>query len=338
MAKSAKPPAARKASRKAAPAKRKQRPQKAAPTRRRGPAFMGTTPAATPAGAQAAIFGAPHGTPYKPIDNRIHAGSADAMRAALGGDALWLDHWDFDFGSRLLPDDGFKAVDLGNLATKPKDGKGNRRLIEGRTKAILDAGAVPIMIGGDDSVPIPFLAGFAGGPPITIVQVDAHIDWRQEREGEPMGFSSTMRRASEMPHVWRIVQAGARGIGSARQGEVDAAIAWGARLVPGTAVHRDGVASVLQHIEPESTCVISLDLDVLDSAVMPAVAYPSPGGLSFLQLADLIAGIATKARIGGFAMVEFTPHKDRDGAAAYTAGRILMHVLHQVARQVRTRS
>jgi agmatinase len=170
MAKSAKPPAARKASRKAAPAKRKQRPQKAAPTRRRGPAFMGTTPAATPAGAQAAIFGAPHGTPYKPIDNRIHAGSADAMRAALGGDALWLDHWDFDFGSRLLPDDGFKAVDLGNLATKPKDGKGNRRLIEGRTKAILDAGAVPIMIGGDDSVPIPFLAGFAGGPPITIVQ------------------------------------------------------------------------------------------------------------------------------------------------------------------------
>lgn len=295
--------------------------------------MMGASHALTAKDAQLAFFGAPHGTPYKSIDNRPHAGSADAIRAALKDDALWLEHWDFDFGSRMLPDTGFKAVDLGNLPTKPKDGKGNRSKIEAATRNILKAGAVPVVIGGDDSVPIPFLAGFAGGPPITIVQIDAHIDWRQEREGEPMGYSSTMRRASEMSHVWRIVQAGAHGIGSARQGEVDAAIAWGTRLVPGPALHRDGIASVLEHIEPESTCVLCLDLDVLDSHVMPAVAHPSPGGLSFLQLTDLMAGIAAKARIGGFAMVEFVPARDRFGIAAYTAGRIAMHVLHHVARQ-----
>ncbi len=294
---------------------------------------MGTRHARTAAGAGAAVFGAPHGTPYRTIDNRPHAGTADAIRKAMAEDAAWVDHWDFDFGSRLLPDTGFSAVDLGNLATRPKDGKCNRRQIEATVKSILDAGAVPLMIGGDDSVPIPFLAGFAGGPPVTVVQIDAHIDWREEREGEPMGFSSTMRRASEMSHVWRIVQAGVRGIGSARQGEVEAALQWGARLVPGSAVHRDGVASVLQHIEPDSTCVICLDLDVLDSSVMPAVAYPSPGGLSFLQLTAIIAGIAATARIGGFAMVEFVPKKDSTGTAAVTAGRIAMHVLHHVARQ-----
>lgn len=321
---------ARKAARAAAP---KPPSRKAAG---RNPAMMGTTRAKSAKGSQAAFFGAPHGTPYRTIDNRPHAASADAVREALKGDALWIDHWDFDFGSRLLPDEGFSAVDLGNLPTRPKDGRGNRRKIEATTRAILDAGAVPIMIGGDDSTPIPFLAGFAGGPPITIVQIDAHIDWREEREGEPMGFSSTMRRASEMSHVWRIVQAGARGIGSARQGEVDAAIGWGARIVPGTAFHRDGVDSVLRHIEPESTCVISLDLDVLDSSVMPAVAYPSPGGMSFLQLTGLIAGIAEKARIGGFAMVEFVAKKDLHGTAALTAGRVAMHVLHHIARQSRT--
>ena len=64
---------------------------------------------------------------------------------------------------------------------------------------------------------------------------------------------------------------------------------------------------------------------------MPAVAYPSPGGMSFLQLTDLISGIAAKARIGGFAMVEFVPKKDLNGTAAFTAGRIAMHVLHHVA-------
>lgn len=294
---------------------------------------MGTSHGTSPQGFQAAFFGAPHGTPYKTIDNRPHEGSANAIREALKGDALWIDHWDFDFGSRVLPDEGFKAVDLGNLPTRSKDGKGNRKKIEACTKSILDAGGVPIMIGGDDSVPIPFLAGFAGGPPITIVQIDAHIDWRQEREGEPMGFSSTMRRASEMSHVWRIVQAGARGIGSARQGEVEAAIGWGARLVPGNVFHRDGIDSVLSHIEPDSTCVISLDLDVLDSSVMPAVAYPSPGGMTFLQLTSLIGGIAAKARIGGFAMVEFVPKKDVTKTAALVAGRVAMHVLHHVARQ-----
>lgn len=328
MAKTAKRPNRRPKSRPKAAAARKP-----SALRRRGPAIMGASHAATPAGAQAAFFGAPHGTPYKTIDNRIHADAAKAFRKALAWDAEWIDHWDFDFGSRVLPDEGFAAVDLGDLPTRPKDGKGNRRKIEAQTKAILEAGAVPIMFGGDDSVPIPFLAGFAGGPPITVVQIDAHIDWREEREGEPMGFSSTMRRASEMSHVWRIVQVGARGIGSARQGEVEAAMQWGARLVPGNTFHRDGTASVLQHIEPESTCVICLDLDVLDSAVMPAVAYPSPGGLGFLQLTHLIGDIAAKARIGGLAMVEFVPRKDRDGTAAMTAGRIAMHVLHHVARQ-----
>ncbi len=177
------------------------------------------------------------------------------------------------------------------------------------------------------------LAGFAGGPSITIVQIDAHIDWRDEREGERLGFSSTMRRASEMSHVWRIVQAGARGIGSARQGEVETAIAWGARIVPGKILHNEGVASVLQHIESDSDCVICLDLDVLDSSVMPAVAYPSTGGLSFLQLTELIAGIANKAKIRGFAMVEFVPKQDLHGTAAFTAGRVAMHVLHHIAKQ-----
>lgn len=294
--------------------------------------FMATRAAVGPKAAQLAVFGACHGTPYPGIDNRMHQKAPDAFRDAISGDAGWLDHWDFDFDATLLPPGDFRAVDLGNLKTKAIDGKGNRVLIEKATRQCLEAGAVPVMFGGDDSTPIPYLAAFSGGNPVTVLQIDAHIDWRDEREKEKMGYSSTMRRASEMDHVWRIVQAGAHGIGSAREEEVLAARSWGAHIISAPAIHRDGLQQVLNHIEPGSDCVISLDLDVMDTSEMPAVAHPSPGGLRFTQVVELIAGVAAKARIAGFTMVEFVPEKDPHQAFAYTAGRIAAHVIGHVAR------
>ncbi|MBI2717322.1 MAG: arginase family protein [Rhizobiales bacterium] len=287
---------------------------------------MGATISKSPAGFGAAIFGAPHGTAYRAIDNRVHAGAADAFRQALAADSEWLDHFDFDLGHPLLAK-SLKLADLGNLPTKPKTAAANRALIEDTTRLILDAGAVPIMFGGDDSTPIPFIQGFAGSPPIAILQIDAHIDWRHERYGETQGFSSTMRRASEQPHVWRIVQAGARGLGSARPEEVNEAHAWGARIVPARDIHHSGIEAVLAHVPEDCDCLISLDCDALDVAQMPAVAYPSPGGLTFTQVAGLIEGVARKARIAGFAMVEFVPKRDPAGTAAFTAARLACNVI-----------
>lgn len=291
---------------------------------------MGAARAAKPDGFAAAIFGAPHGTPYRGIDNRVHQAAPDAFRNALAADAEWLEHWDFDLGKPLLGG-GLKIADLGNLATRPRDGKRNRKLIEEATRRCLDAGAVPIMFGGDDSTPIPFLQAFAGGPAITILQIDAHIDWRGERYGERMGFSSTMRRASEQSHVWRIVQAGARGLGSAREQEVKDAVNWGARLMTSKEIHKSGIDAVLSHIPADADCVICLDLDAIDLSQMPAVAYPSPGGLSFAQVTGLIEGVARKARIAGFAMVEFVPKRDPSGTAAFTAARIVCNVIGRLA-------
>ena len=293
------------------------------------PPFMGAIHATSPQGFDAAVFGAPHGTPYPEIDNSIHRGAPDAFRIALVEDAEWLDHWDFDLGGPLLRH-GQKIGDLGNLKTKPRDGAHNRALIEQTTRQILEAGAVPIMFGGDDSVPIPFIAAFSDHPAIVILQIDAHIDWRQERRGESLGFSSTMRRASEHGHVWRIVQAGARGIGSAREEEVRDALKWGAHIVTAREVHHNGVAEVLRHIPEDCDCVISFDCDALDAAEMPAVAYPTPGGLTYTQVTDLIAGVATKARIAGFCMVEFVPLRDRSKIAAFTAARIAANVVGRI--------
>jgi agmatinase len=296
------------------------------------PPFMGARKSKSPSGFAAAIFGAPHGTPYKGIDNSAHQAAPDAFRKAIAPDAEWLAHWDFDLGRPLLGH-GLPICDLGNLPTRPKDSLKNRKLIESCTRRILDAGAIPIMFGGDDSVPIPFIEAFSGQPPIVILQIDAHIDWREERYGERFGFSSTMRRASEHDHVWRIVQVGCRGMGSAREAEVDEARHWGARLISARQVHHHGIDQVLEQIPEDCDCLIALDCDALDVSQMPAVAYPSPGGLTFTQVTDMIAGVAAKARIAGFCMVEFVPKRDPAGTAAFTAARIACNMIGRISRR-----
>jgi agmatinase len=66
---------------------------------------------------------------------------------------------------------------------------------------------------------------------------------------------------------------------------------------------------------------------------MPAVSYPTPGGLTYTQVTDLVAGVAAKARIAGFTMVEFTPRRDPAGTAAFTAARIAANVIGRLEKR-----
>lgn len=277
--------------------------------------------------AKIVLFGAPHGTPYAEFSNEALAATADTLRQALNHDAGWAHHWDFDLG-RPLDDDGTLAfLDAGNLKTSALDGVGNREKIRAATADILSAGAVPIMIGGDDSVPIPFIEALAPLGPLTIVQVDAHIDWRDARRGEKFGFSSTMRRASEMAHVERIVQVGIRGLGSAMQEEVQIAETWGAEIVTAREIHRHGIDAALEHVPAGANCLITLDCDALDPSIMKAVVAPTPGGLTYTQAIDLIHAVAEKARLRAFDMIEFIPERDLDGLSALTAARVVVNAV-----------
>jgi agmatinase len=279
----------------------------------------------------AVLFGAPHGTPYRGIDNRANARTADVLRKAISSDAGWRGHWDFDLGAPLLGSGNFQLADLGDLPTRPRSGLHNRKLIEEATRAIISRNALPIMIGGDDSTPIPFIQALELFDALTVLQLDAHIDWRRQRLGETLGFSSTMRRVSEMAHVNRIVQVGIRGLGSARKKEYDDALGWGAHIVPAAVIHASGVKAVLDLIPRNANCVITLDCDALDGATMPAVMSPTPGGLTYRQVIDVIAGVAGKARLVAFDMVEFVPDRDSSGYAAYVAARIIWNVIGRLA-------
>jgi agmatinase len=283
--------------------------------------------------ADIALLGVPGATPY-PSVGAYCAGAPEAIRAAMAGYATTLAHHDFDLDGPLLGHRGARAVDCGDLPFDPQDAPGNRGRIREAVATILERGAVPVVIGGDDSVPIPVLASFVGRSRFTLLQIDAHIDWRDEVGGERLGLSSTMRRAAEMAHIAGIVQVGQRAVGSARAKDVADARAAGVSFVSAREVHEQGILPVLDLIPRGADVIVSFDCDGLDPAIMPAVIGPSPGGLTFWQAVGLLHGVAARARLAGFNLVEFMPTRDVGGAGALVAARILANVIGLLARNV----
>ncbi|MCH4546582.1 agmatinase [Rhizobium changzhiense] len=283
---------------------------------------------------RAVIFAASHGSTYPDKDSSGYVLAADAIRAASQDDAAIVEHWDFDLGGPLFDGKPVCCIDAGDVETTMYDNAGNRARIEVKTREILSVPAVPILLGGDCSVTIPFLAGFADHEPVWILQVDAHIDWRDEVHGERFGYSSPMRRASEMPHVAGMVQVGLRSVGSARLADIEAARGYGSRFVTAREIHADGAEAALRHIPQGVRVVVTLDCDSLDPSIMPGVAARTPGGLTYTEVIDLIAGLGRRARIAGFDLVELYPPADIDRLSALTAARLLVNVVGAIARQV----
>jgi agmatinase len=227
------------------------------------------------------------------------------------------------FGTRL-PADG------GDIPVREDEPEANRRLIRDAVAEVLEAGAVPVLLGGDDSLPIPMLQALEGQGPLTILQIDAHIDWRREVEGERWGLSSTMRRASEMAHVERIIQVGQRGMGSALPRDFEDARHWGVHFVP--ASRPDPVEEALAHVPEGANLALCLDWDALDPSVMPAVIGRTAGGLTFLDALRLIDRAHRKARIRAIDFVEFMPRRDVDGLGATLAAQLVAAAMGLLSR------
>ncbi len=279
-----------------------------------------------------ALIGADGCTPY-PSVGFYCAGGPAAIRAAGAVYAANLTHVNFDLGAPVFPG-AVSCVDAGDLPQDEGDPAGNRARIFGAVSTVLDRGGVPLLVGGDDSLPIPMLEAYgARGRQFTVLQIDAHIDWRDEVGGETLGLSSPMRRASEMGHVARIIQVGSRGIGSARESDLADALEWGVQFVPAGEVARAGVGRAIDLVPEGAEVIICFDVDALDPSIMPAAIGRVAGGLGYWQVLELIGGVAERAQIAGFAMTEFMPDRDIDGMGAMVAAQLLAGVMGIVARQ-----
>src|SRR5262249_24595533 len=157
-------------------------------------------------------------------------------------------------------------------------------------RKIRERGAVPVVLGGEHSIPIPVMRAFEGHGPIHIVHVDAHLDWRGEINGIKDGLSSPLRPASEMPWFSRLTHIGLRCFGRARKEEFDPARKYGSILVGAEELHRVGIDEILKRIPASDRYYITIDADGLDPTIAPGVAGPAPGGVTYSQVTNLIRG------------------------------------------------
>lgn len=288
-----------------------------------------------PGEANAAILGIPFGVPYP--DPGLTAGCAEApaaIRARSQRLTRFAGNHDFDLDGPMLPSDAaFTLVDAGDVDGREDDGPGNLERAEAAVSALLSAGVTPLVLGGDDSIPIPVLRAFAAHGPLTVLQVDAHLDFRHEVEGVREGYSSPMRRAAELGHVEHIVQVGLRGLGSARTEDVADALSAGNLLITARELGERGVPWLVDQLPADASVFVAFDCDGLDPAVLPAVSGASPGGLTYDQAADLLGGVADRCRVVGAAFTELVPALDPSGLSSLVVVRLLMRLIGGMGRR-----
>lgn len=284
--------------------------------------------------ADLAILGIPFGMPYQAAAMANDQSRApDAIRHASLDVDYTRNHFDWDLGGSLLDGRDIKIVDCGNVTANTSDHKAHYRRAEQAARKIIGANATIITLGGDHGVSIPVMRAFEEhGSPITLVHVDAHLDWRNDVNGETEGYSSPIRRASEMPWFHKIVQIGLRGIGSARTAEVDDARGYGAEIITAYEMHNIGIDAVLDRIPDGGPYYLTVDADGIDPTIMPAVVAQTPGGLDWVQTRKLVQGLVKKGRVLGMDLVEIAPQYDVGNITMIHAERLICNFIGATVR------
>jgi agmatinase len=287
--------------------------------------------------ADFAFLGVPYGSPYTMRGVHGSAGDApDAVRRAAHEFEYHteLDHWDFDCDGPLLPAD-VRVVDCGDAPGDPRDMEWGKREATLLVRRVVEAGALPLIVGGDDAIPPIVAAGL--GADMHVLHIDAHVDYRDELFGVRDGYSSPIRRLRELPNVHEIVQVGLRGVGSGRAAEVEAAIADGNRLVTARELHERGAPAVFAELPDDRPWFVTIDCDGLDPAVAPGVDWPEPDGITYGEAATFVRGLAKQGRIAAIEFTEYVPHLDVRFLTGLAVGRLLMNVIslspHRNARR-----
>jgi agmatinase len=281
--------------------------------------------------AQVALIGLPLSEPYqcdpRPNDQSTAPG---AIRAASSQFCDGRDHWDFSLGGELAAILPPGCIDCGDVPWLGGDYDAHAARVTGLLGGLWRRGAQVIVLGGDHGVTIPVVDALeALGEPVHLIQIDAHLDWREEVGGVRRGYSSPMRWASRRPWIAGMTQIGLRGTGSARRDEYRAAIAYGSTLFPAHEIHRDGgMRRVLDSIPRGRPLYVTIDADGLDPGIMPGVMGPVPGGLRFDQVECLLRQLGRHWRVAGMDVVEVAPGFDfANRLICITAGRLVLTLL-----------
>ena len=278
--------------------------------------------------ADAAVMGAPFdfGTQWRAGARFGPRGIREASTLFAFGHAGAYDHED----DVTYLGEGTRIVDIGDADIVHTDTEKSHANIEAGVRAILSAGALPVVLGGDHSINIPCIRAFSDQEPIHIVQIDAHLDFVDERHGVRHGHGNPMRRAAEQDHVTGLSQFGIRNVSSTAKEGYEAARAMGSDILSVRQCRALGVQALLERVPADARLYFTIDIDGFDPSIAPGTGTPSHGGFLYYEVLELIAGLAARQPVVGIDLVEVAPDYDRDGTTAILAAQLLLNTLGRV--------
>ncbi|MGB9842041.1 MAG: agmatinase [Candidatus Bathyarchaeales archaeon] len=216
--------------------------------------------------------------------------------------------------------------DLGDLhvSTSPEKTVDMLRLV---VEDILDAGKMPIAIGGEHTITLGVMKGFgARAKETAVVSFDAHLDLRQEFMGLTLSHTTFMQLINEEVKPAKIAEVGTRAV---CRDELAYAKKAGIPFFTAQQMRKEGTAQIIKQLKellaPYKHVYLTVDMDVLDPAFAPAVQNPEPEGIETQTLLDIL-GVLCDKRVVGFDVVEVAPVYDQ-GISAVAAAKVIFEML-----------
>ncbi len=279
--------------------------------------------------ADVAVLGAPFdaGTQWRSGARFGPRGVREASTLFSFGHAGAYDHED---DVTYLPGD-VSIVDMGDADIVHTDTEKSHANIEAGVRAALAAGALPVVIGGDHSVNIPCIRAFSGpeytGGPLHILQIDAHLDFVDERHGVRHGHGNPMRRAAEQDYVTGMTQIGIRNVSStAKDGYADAR-AMGSQIISVRQARRMGQEALAATVPAGVPLYVTIDIDAFCPSIAPGTGTPSHGGFLYYEVLELLQAVSGRNPVVGLDLVEVAPDYDPTGSTSILAAQLLLNTL-----------
>jgi agmatinase len=280
------------------------------------------------AGIDVAVVGAP-------MDDLVsdRPGARFGPRAIRAASCPWGPHLEAKVDASQV----LRMVDFGDAPVLPADAARSHEAIEATVGQVLDAGAIPIVLGGDHSIAEPDIRACAArNGSVGLIHLDTHADTGTEVFGVAVSHGTPMYRLVEAGHVdpRRYVQIGLRGYWPG-----EAEFAWqDERGITSFFMHdvrsfgiEEVVRRTLEHVGA-GPVYLTVDVDVLDPAFAPGTGTPEPGGMTTGELLWACRTLAAGVELVGAEVVEVCPsHVGSLDPTALAAERIVREVMTGIA-------
>lgn len=226
-----------------------------------------------------------------------------------------------------------RLVDVGDVDITPTNVDKTFQNISETVRIVIRAGALPVVLGGDHSISYPVVRGYEKR--LHVLQLDAHTDYVPFENEMKHTNGHAFRHIAQMPNVDSLTQVGIRGIRHSAA-EVEGSMQDGNRVVSIDEFRALGPRGIAELLPAGESCYVSIDIDVLDSSLVPGCVSAEPNGMTYRELRDTLKLVAQRVDVVGFDLVEVNPMLDvGTGVTAYLGAHTIIEFLGHLCDQPR---